>query len=182
MNDFKYRSEIRDSLIRDLIEKVRKQNYERYLLSVRLESIRLFHGARINFDFPVTALVGPNGGGKSTILGAVAILHKSIHPKTVFRKSRIGDDSMDNWKIEYDLVDKTVNPKGTIRADVTFQKDTWGGIGISNRPVKVLGISRTVPALENATFAFKKKLTTPERPNDNTTISTKEVEEFNEIK
>jgi AAA15 family ATPase/GTPase len=182
MNDSKYQSEIRDSLIRDLIEKVRKQNYERYLLSVRLESIRLFHGARINFDFPVTALIGPNGGGKSTILGAIAILHKSIHPKTVFRKSRIGDDAMDNWKIEYDLIDKTVNPKGTLRAEVTFQKDTWNGIGISNRPVKILGISRTVPALENATFAFKKKLTTPDRPNDNTTISTKEVEDFNKIK
>lgn len=182
MNDSEYQSEIRDSLIRDLIEKVRKQNYERYLLSVRLESIRLFHGGQLNFDFPVTALIGPNGGGKSTILSAIAILHKSIHPNNVFRKSRIGDDSMDNWKIEYDLIDKIVSRKGTIRAGVTFQKDTWSGVGISNRPVKFLGISRTVPAFENATFAFKKKLTTPERPKDNTTISTKEVEEFNKIK
>ena len=110
MNDYEYKSEIRDSLIRELIEKVRKQSYERYLLSVRLVNIRLFHGAQINFDFPVTALIGPNGGGKSTILGAVAILHKSIHPKTVFRKSRVGDDAMDNWKIEYELIDKVVNP------------------------------------------------------------------------
>lgn len=182
MDDSKYPSEIRESLIRDLIEKVRKQNYERYLLSVRLESIRLFHGAQINFDFPVTALIGPNGGGKSTIIGAIAILHKSIQPRTVFRKSVIGDDSMNNWKIEYNLVDKTMNPKGTIRAEVTFQNDSWAGIGIYNRPAKVLGINRTVPALENATFAFKKKLTTPYGRNERTTISTKEVVEFKNIK
>lgn len=182
MTDYDYKSEIRDSLIRELIEKVRKQSYERYLLSVRLESIRLFHGAQINFDFPVTALIGPNGGGKSTILGAIAILHKSIAPKAVFRKSRVGDDAMDNWKIEYELVDKRANPKGTIRTEVTFQKDKWLGNGTFVRPVKILGISRTVPALENASFAFKKKLTTPDTPEDNTTISTKDVEGFDHIK
>lgn len=182
MNDYEYKSEIRDSLIRELIEKVRKQSYERYLLSIRLENIRLFHGAHINFDFPVTALIGPNGGGKSTILGSIAILHKSIHPKTVFRKSRVGDDAMDNWKIEYELVDKVANPKGTVRAEVTFQKEKWSGNGIIHRPVKILGISRTVPALENASFAFKKKLTTPDTPEDNTTISTKEIEGFDNIK
>lgn len=182
MNDYEYKSEIRDSLIRELIDKVRKQSYERYLLSVRLENIRLFHGAQINFDFPVTALIGPNGGGKSTILGAIAILHKSVRPKTVFRKSRVGDDAMDDWKLEYELVDKVVNPKGTVRAEVTFQKEKWSGNGIISRPVKMLGISRTVPALENASFAFKRKLTTPDTPEDNTTISTEEVEEFANIK
>ena len=67
-----YRSEIRDSVIRSLLEKVRKADYGQYLLAVRLEKIRLFRGAQVNFDFPVTALVGPNGGGKSTILGATA--------------------------------------------------------------------------------------------------------------
>lgn len=182
MADYEYKSEIRDSLSRELIEKVRKQNYEKYLLSVRLESIRLFHGAQINFNFPVTALIGPNGGGKSTILGAVAILYRSIAPKAFFRKSRVGDDAMDNWKIEYELIEKGVNPKGTIRAEVTFQNNEWPGNGTFVQPVKILGISRTVPALENASFAFKKKLTTPDKPEDNTTISTKEVEEFDHIK
>ncbi len=87
---------------------------------------------------------------------------------------------MDNWKIEYELIEKSANPKGTIRTEVTFQKNIWSGNGSFVRPVKILGISRTVPALENASFAFKKKLTTPD--NDNTTISTMEVEGFDDIK
>ncbi len=182
MADYEYKSEIRGSLSRELIEKVRKQNYDKYLLSVRLESIRLFHGAQINFDFPVTALIGPNGGGKSTILGAVAIIYRSMAPKDFFRKSRVGDDAMDNWKIEYELIEKGANPKGTIRSEVIFQHNEWLGNGTFVRPVTILGISRTVPALENASFAFKKKLTTPDIPEDNTTISTKEVAGFDHIK
>ena len=182
MNNYDYKSEIRDSLIRELIEKVRKQNYERYLLSLRLENIRHFHGAQINFDFPVTALIGPNGGGKSTILGAIAILHKVVNPNTFFKKSRVGDDAMDNWKIEYELVDKEINAKGTVRGEVVFQDNNWFGNGTILRPVKSLGIRRTVPALEQANFAFRKKLTTLDTGKTNTTITTKEVEEFENIK
>lgn len=180
MNYNDYKSEIRDSLIRDLIEKVRKQNYARYLLSVRLERIRLFNGAQIKFDFPVTALIGPNGGGKSTILSSIAILYKASGTKAVFRKSRVGDDAMDNWKIEYELTDKEINPRGTIRAEVQFQDNAWSGNGAFIRPVKFLGISRTVPALENAAFAFKKKLTTQGKPGEN--IEIREVEGFYQIK
>lgn len=177
-----YRGEIRDSLIRDLLEKVKKQNYEKYLLSMRLENIRLFHGSKINFDFPVTALIGPNGGGKTTILSSIAIIHKSIQLKNVFRKSRVGDDSMNNWEIEYELIDKSVNPQGSVRYCVTLENDKWDGINSVNRPIKSLGINRTVPALENATFAYKKKLTSHDSKGESTTISTQEIEEFNLIK
>jgi predicted ATPase len=72
MNNLSHKSEIRDSVIRDLLEKVRKQNYQQYLVAIRLEKIRRFQGAQITFDFPVTALIGPNGGGKSTVLNAAA--------------------------------------------------------------------------------------------------------------
>jgi hypothetical protein len=57
MSDSNYRSEIRDSVVRELLEKARKGSYENYLVSMRLERIRLFRGAQINFDFPVTALL-----------------------------------------------------------------------------------------------------------------------------
>lgn len=182
MTNHEYKSEIRDSLIRELLEKVRRQKYEKYLLSVDLKNIRLFHDARINFNFPVTALIGPNGGGKSTILGAVAILYHSQPIKDIFRKSRIGDDDMDNWEIGYEIIDKKISPKGTIQAEITFKNDLWCGNGAFSRPVKNLGIKRTVPALERSTFSFKKKLTTPSISNDNIFITTKEIEGFSNFK
>ena len=86
---------------------------------MRLERIRLFSGANVLFHFSVTALIGPNGSGKSTILGAAACIYSEVSPETVFRKSRIGDDSMDDWHIEYDVIDKQQNPKGTVRGSAS---------------------------------------------------------------
>lgn len=74
-------SEIRDSQVRSLLE-VKKNSYKQYLVSLRLERAQIFTGAQLRFDFPVTALIGPNGGGKTTILGALACVHR---PKDVER-------------------------------------------------------------------------------------------------
>ncbi|WP_368159633.1 AAA family ATPase, partial [Bacteroides cellulosilyticus] len=67
-----YQSEIRDSVINELFEKVSNKNYRKYLVKLTLNPIRGFQNETIKFDFPVTALIGPNGGGKTTVLGAAA--------------------------------------------------------------------------------------------------------------
>lgn len=159
MSAFSYRSEIRDSTIRSLIDKVRKQNFNEYLLSVRLERVRQFRGVQINFDFPVTALVGPNGSGKSTILGAAACLYNSVEPKNIFRKSRVGDDAMDDWLLQYELVSKSQNPTGSIKAEVTFRGNRWDRTLPNTRVVKIIGITRTVPAADSPLFNLRRKLT-----------------------
>src|SRR5947209_8463654 len=158
MNSAGYRSEIRPSEIRALLEKVKKHNNAEYLLSLRLERIRQFQGVTVNFDFPVTALIGPNGSGKSTILGAAACIYRGVNPKTVFRKSRIGDDAMDDWRLEYELIHKESNPNGTMRETATFKGNEWQRSDEYRRTVKVIGIGRTVPAGENPLFSLKKRL------------------------
>ena len=65
------KSEIRDSTIRSLSERVRKRNYTKYLTGMRLVKLRGFTDVEVRFDFPVTALIGPNGAGKTTMLGAI---------------------------------------------------------------------------------------------------------------
>ena len=145
MNNLIYKSEVRDSDIRDLIERVRKQNYGIYLLSMRLEKIRLFKGAQINFDFPVTALIGPKGSGKSTILGASACIYGSINPKNIFRKSLVGDEGMDGWQIDYEVIDRDINSKGSIQAEILFKQNIWSRSYTFKRDVKFFGINRTVP-------------------------------------
>src|SRR3990170_7318698 len=117
------KSEIRDSIIRELIDKNKKNNYKQFLLSIRLENIRKFNGVQINFDFPVTALIGPNGGGKSTIIGTALSSYKSGKPSTIFRKSLIGDESMQNWNIEFEVIDRNINKSGSIRFNIVYEND-----------------------------------------------------------
>jgi predicted ATPase len=154
----KFMSEIRDSITRELLGKVRKGDYGKYLTSTRLEKVRLFRGGQVKFDFPVTALIGPNGGGKSTILGAAACAYKSIKPGTFFPKSSIGDDSMEDWSIEYELIDKSENDRGLVRRSSKFKRLRWVRENLLDREVKYFGINRTVPAGEKTQF---KKLLKP---------------------
>lgn len=151
------KSEIRPSEVRNLIEKVKQEKYGQYLKSVALTKARSFDGDRVQFDFPVTALIGPNGGGKSTILGAAACAYKStIKPATFFPKSYIGDTSMADWQFEYEIIDKKASPKAPIRRISRFRKTKWVRDDILKRDVIYFGINRTVPAGERTFF---KKLT-----------------------
>ena len=72
-----YKSEIRASDIQSLEEKVVGDGYGQYLKRILLRRVRGFTDRVISFDFPVTALVGPNGGGKTTILGAAGLAYKT---------------------------------------------------------------------------------------------------------
>lgn len=152
-------SEIRNSVLVALSDKVRRSNYQRYLKSVTLNRVRGFsEGTRVSFDFPVTALVGPNGGGKSTVLGAAACAYKDIKPGMFFPKSSIGDNSMAEWAIEYELIDKGINQTSFVRRSSSFRQLKWVRNEVVSRPIKYFGISRTVPAGERPQF---KKLMRP---------------------
>ena len=151
------KSEIRDSDIRKLTEKVKNERYNQYLKSVTLKKARSFDGDRVQFDFPVTALIGPNGGGKSTILGAAACAYvSSVKPAMFFPKSRIGDPAMENWQFEYEIVDKKTQVKSAVRRISRFRKSRWVRYDVIKRDVRYFGINRTVPAGERSIF---KKLT-----------------------
>src|SRR6266566_2352116 len=53
-------------------------------------------------DSDIIALIGPNGGGKTTVLGAAGIIYRSVKPRLFFAKSGKYDQSMQNWSVEYD--------------------------------------------------------------------------------
>lgn len=179
------KSEIRDSIIRELIDKNRKNKYRQYLRSIRLERIRKFKGAEIKFDFPVTALIGPNGGGKSTIIGAAFSAHKSGKPSTIFKKSLVGDDSMQNWKIEFEAIDRSVSKSGSFRFEILYQNNHWLRYQMLEREVRFLSINRTVPISESPLFSFRKKISIQDK-NENkkpkVLTDTKKVEGIDDIK
>src|SRR5512133_1279177 len=101
MSEYKseYKSEIRPSDIQALEARAARatSNYRKYLKRLILKRVRGFTEREVSFDFPVTALVGPNGGGKTTILGAAALAYKAVPPRRFFAKSGKYDASMKDW-------------------------------------------------------------------------------------
>lgn len=143
-------SEIRDSEIRKLEERVRKNKYSKYLKEIRLAKIRSFNDATVRFDFPVTALIGPNGSGKTTILGAAGLVYKDVPPRRFFAKSGKYDDSMRDWRIEYTALDDTSGGNrigNTITRTASYLRAKWSRDAL-DRTVLIIGIDRTLPASE----------------------------------
>lgn len=141
-------SEIRDSAKSDLIKRVSKRAYENYLLAMTLAHLRAYRNSRIQFDFPVTALAGPNGGGKTTVLGAAALIHEEVKPRQYFAKSGIYDKSMVNWRIEYEILEG----RAPIRRTASYPKSKWNRDAIK-RKILTFGVARTLPATERRDLA-----------------------------
>lgn len=132
-----------------LADKVAKNNYGKYLRRVILRKVRGFEDKEVSFDFPVTALVGPNGGGKTTILGAASLAYRSVKPERFFAKSGRYDSSMLKWSIEHGVIDKTVDVAAEIRRSVNFPTSKWNRTPFE-REVLIFGVTRTVPATERS--------------------------------
>ncbi|MFD5180954.1 ATP-dependent endonuclease [Nocardia sp. NPDC058379] len=145
MSEFK--SEIRQSDIDDLAAKVSKGSYGKYLKRVTLRRIRGFIDREVTFDFPVTALVGPNGGGKTTVLGSAALVYRDVPPSRFFAKSGKYDASMQNWSVEFELIDRSLNPRLPIARTASFKQLKWNRNAVE-RDVLIFGVERTVPATE----------------------------------
>ena len=144
-----FKSEIRDTQIKQLFEKVEGKNYGKYLRKVSLNPIRGFKNETVSFDFPVTAIIGPNGGGKTSVLGAAACAYISVKPSRFFAKSGKFDSSMQKWSINYELIDKEINPRDTFNRTAKFTNYKWTREHLS-RKVAIFGVARTVPANERA--------------------------------
>jgi hypothetical protein len=159
-----YQSKIRDSTVRDLLAKVKASNFKSYLRRMKLTKIRAFEGEVVDFEFPVTALIATNGGGKSSMLGAAALaykntlIYKNTRPAVFFPKSSLGDDSMANWGVSFELLEKFKNKTQLISKSARFKQSKWARDEVLDRPMIYFWITRTVPAGERAEF---KKSATP---------------------
>lgn len=158
-----YKSEIRNSQLKKLEDKVDKLNYEKYLSKINIIKCRAFEEQVIRFDFPVTALIGPNDGGKTTILGACALLYNSIAPRQFFTRNKQLDEEMRNWSISYDAIDRTKSKMDIVKRTASFSKEKWYRNALK-RETLFFGVSRTLPAVErrdlskftNKNVVFKK--------------------------
>jgi energy-coupling factor transporter ATP-binding protein EcfA2 len=144
--------DIQPSTLKSLSVRVAKRNYQKYLVEIHLRNVRAFSDQKITFSFPVTALIGTNGGGKSTILGASALAYKSVRPGDYFPKSNVGDTSIAYWRIDYDILDRTVAAKGSVSRNARFVAAKWRRDDLAKRDVVIFPIQRTVPAGEQTRY------------------------------
>lgn len=142
-------TEISPNALQGLADKVLRQKYGKYLQRVVLRKVRGFVDKEVRFEFPVTALIGPNGGGKSTVLGAAALAYKDVKPERFFAKSGRYDSSMVKWSIEHGVIDKSLDPVSEVRRSVNFPTSKWNRKPFI-RDVLVFGVTRTVPATERS--------------------------------
>ncbi|HEX2560376.1 ATP-binding protein, partial [Phenylobacterium sp.] len=142
--------DIHQSDIDELKQRVAKRNYRKYLVEMKLSRVRALTDQTIRFDFPVTALIGTNGGGKSTVLGAAAIAYKSVKPGEFFPKANVGDTSMANWRIDYSIIDR--DGSGVASRNARFVAAKWRREELLDRDVAYFPIKRTVPAGEQPRY------------------------------
>lgn len=187
-----FKSDVRDSTINALLEKSRERDYGQYLAKLILKKVRGFVDEPISFDFPVTAIIGPNGGGKTTVLGAAGIIHRAIPPRAFFSKSGKYDGGMQDWSIEYEIIDRESSPKNSVQRTASFKNLKWNRDAMS-RQTLLFGVSRTVPASERKELlsCTSRKFSVPESRiadfskeiNDSVSrILGKDVSGFKEIK
>ena len=157
-------SEIRESTKMQLLEKVRRHDYGKYLYKASIERIRGFFQEDIVFDFPVTALIGPNGSGKSSVLGVAGCAYKPVKPGSFFPKSTVGDESMSVWRVDYELIDKVISPRQLIKRTSSFRQSKWVRAEVADRDILFFGIERTVPAGEKTRYKKLMRSTYVHRP------------------
>jgi predicted ATPase len=125
-----------------------KSGWPKRLEWLEISGMRGWVGQRFSLDFPIMAVVGENGAGKSTILQAAASVYKL--PSAVGRKSRFASDffpdtvweRITNAHIRYEVQQGTDTRTDTIRKP----GERWrGNPERPERHVQYIDLSRIQP-------------------------------------
>jgi predicted ATPase len=145
---------------------------------IEIHDLRGWGGQRINFSFPIIAIVGENGSGKSTILQAAACVYKSPTPKdTLFASSFFPDtawDKVENVDIKYGYKEGNLN-----REDLSVRKRTTKWLGNRNRPIRpveYIDLSRIQPV--GARTGYTKIAKTKHSEVSSTAFDPQQVQHF----
>ena len=120
---------------------------------IEICGLRGWDGHRIDFSFPITAIVGENGSGKSTILQAAAACYKNTLPgKQLFASDFFPDtpwDSVTNAYIKVGLKEG----ERFFETSVTKPSERWrGNQQRRERPVYYIDLRRIQPLLARSGY------------------------------
>ena len=145
------------------IEQIFKQfnsgrgEWKKFIQSIKIDNIHGWHGQVISFEYPIVAIVGENGIGKSTFLKAAACAYKvensdkDFYPSKMFMSTQWDKVALDGAMIEY-----VIREGDQIKTLRWKKSKDWGFSPKNNKPkrkVYFLDISRTLPLDATAGYA-----------------------------
>lgn len=130
--------------------------WQNFLKSIKISNIHGWNGQEVVFRFPIVAIVGENGIGKSTFLKAAVCAYKNksgktFYPSKMFMSTKWDKDGLDGAIIEYQI--KLGNTDQSLKWKKT---KGWGYTPKKKKPqrnVFFLDISRTLPLDATAGYA-----------------------------
>lgn len=131
------------------------QKWPKRLDWIEVKGIRGWTGQRVEFQFPITAIVGENGSGKSTLLQAAASVYQYANEKKLTRyASEFFPDTA--WEKVTDSSVRYGYTEGTNKKENSIRKPTtrWlGNVDRPNRIVKYIDLSRIQPVSARVGYA-----------------------------
>lgn len=126
-------------------------HWPKRLEAIEVSGLRGWSGQRVDFPFPIVALVGENGAGKSTILQAAASVYKggakrfasTFFPDTPWEK-------VQRAAIKWQVREGATTREGSIRKETTRWR---GNPERRERPVEYIDLSRILPVIARVGYS-----------------------------
>jgi predicted ATPase len=121
---------------------------------IEVKGLRGWSGQRVDFAFPIVAIVGENGSGKSTLLQAAACVYRAEDPDDTHYASEFFPDTA--WDEIQNATVKFGYKEGGDRKEGSIRKPTSRWLGNVERPIRAveyIDLSRIQPVSARVGYA-----------------------------
>lgn len=113
--------------IKEIKRKLISSGWSKIINNISITGIHGLNKQKISFQFPICAIVGENGTGKSTILKSLACAYRNLKVKTHFPSDFFPDTIWDNVK-DIEMVFQIKQGEDTKIHKITKPTQRWRGL------------------------------------------------------